>query len=58
MLPNERSYSVWHVEYIQVVVMSLFRMCKKKGNFLNGTKLDNLLHLIINTRWLREPAAM
>jgi hypothetical protein len=58
MLPIEISFSVEHVEYVQVVVVSLFMMCRKKGNSLEGAQLDSFLCPIINTRWLREPSLM
>jgi hypothetical protein len=58
MVPIEISYSVEHVEYIQVVMVSFFMMCRKKGYSLEGAELGSLLCPIINTRWLREPFLM
>jgi len=58
MLPIEISFSVEHVEYTQLVVVSLFMMCRKKGSSLEGAKLDSFLCPIINTWWLREPSSM
>jgi hypothetical protein len=58
MLPTEISYSVEHVEYIQVVMVSFFKMCRKKGYSLGGAELDSRLSPFFNTRWLREPFLM
>jgi len=43
MLPIEISFSVEHVEYNEVAVMSLFMMCRKKGSSLDGADLDSFL---------------